>query len=149
MKSFIKIFIIVVLVFTSYTSSSQVIVRRGVTVVRAPYYRTIVVSPAVVFNPVPPIVITPVQKIVTPAPVYTEVIVNKTMYYYSEGIFYLKKEECYTKVNAPIGAIVSKLPDNCEKMVIEGTVYFKVNKVVYKQTKVAGKLSYQVVSIAG
>ena len=73
------------------------------------------------------------------APQRNPIMADDEVYYYDEGVFYLKEEEGYTVVAGPIGALVKKLPDGFETVNLDeagtvknyyygGTFYEKVSK---------------------
>ena len=61
------------------------------------------------------------------------VSIENQNYYYDEGVYYQPKDdgEGYVVVEAPVGATVSKLPKDTEKIVVEGETYYYFGGTFY------------------
>lgn len=70
-------------------------------------------------------------------------IVAGNPYYYCRGSYYKPHERGYVRVPAPIGAVVSSLPQQEETIVIDGVVYHRYDGVYYK----GGPAGYTVVPV--
>jgi len=62
-------------------------------------------------------------------------------YAYWEGMYYQRAPNGYVVVQAPVGAVVSGVPDGCQQVVVDGTLYYLINGVTYMRTA----YGYQVV----
>lgn len=77
------------------------------------------------------------------------VIVYKNVnYYYDDGTFYLPYNNNYRVVAPPIGARVAELPSNYEEIILDNTLYYKVDNVYYKAVVVSGYIWYEVVFVS-
>ncbi len=63
------------------------------------------------------------------------VSVNNQNYYYDEGVYYEPKDdgEGYVVVEAPVGAAVSSLPKETEKITVEGETYYYYGGTFYQK----------------
>jgi hypothetical protein len=59
-------------------------------------------------------------------------MVRGAVYYYSAGIFYQNVNDEYEVVAAPIGAVVTELPEDAEEMDFEGITTYELNETLYK-----------------
>lgn len=62
-------------------------------------------------------------------------MLSNTTFYYYYGTFYKEAEEGFTVVNSPTGAVVDALPDGYEVEQIEGTEYYVLDGVYYKEVE--------------
>lgn len=76
------------------------------------------------------------------------VVHNKVTYYYDDGTFYLPYQQNYQVVTPPIGARVAELPSNYEEIILDNTLYYKVDNVYYKAVVVSGYIWYEVVFVS-
>ena len=68
-------------------------------------------------------------------------------YYYQDGVFYTLSNGQYYVIEAPIGALVTEIPDDYEELVLNGVTYYLVENTLYKVTVIEGALYFEVVSI--
>ncbi len=63
------------------------------------------------------------------------VSINNQNYYYDEGVYYEPKDdgEGYVVVEAPVGATVSKLPKEAEKITVEGETFYYFGGTYYQK----------------
>lgn len=67
-------------------------------------------------------------------------------YYYQNGVFYvLDADGQYRVIVPPAGALVDELPDDNEKIRIDGEVYYKVDDTIYEQVRLDGQKYYEVI----
>ena len=76
------------------------------------------------------------------------VVHNNVSYYYDDGTFYLPYQQNYQVVAPPIGARVAELPSNYEEIILDNTLYYKVDNVYYKAVVVNGYIWYEVVFVS-
>ena len=76
------------------------------------------------------------------------VVHNNVTYYYDDGTFYLPYRNNYQVVAPPIGARVAELPSNYEEIILDNTLYYKVDNVYYKAVVVSGYIWYEVVFVS-
>ena len=76
------------------------------------------------------------------------VIHNNVSYYYDDGTFYLPYKNNYQVVAPPIGARVAELPSNYEEIILDNTLYYRVENVYYKAVVVSGFIWYEVVFVS-
>ncbi len=76
------------------------------------------------------------------------VIYKNVNYYYDDGTFYLPYHNDYQVVAPPIGARVAELPSNYEEIILDNTLYYKVDNVYYKAVVVSGYIWYEVVFVS-
>lgn len=77
------------------------------------------------------------------------IVVHKNVnYYYDDGTFYLPYNNNYQVVAPPIGARVAELPSNYEEIILDNTLYYKVDNVYYKAVVVSGYIWYEVVFVS-
>jgi len=62
-------------------------------------------------------------------------------YAYWEGMYYQRAANGYVVVPAPVGAVVTAVPEGCQQVVVDGTLYYLINGVTYMKTP----YGYQVV----
>ncbi|MFA5255249.1 MAG: DUF6515 family protein [Candidatus Omnitrophota bacterium] len=72
---------------------------------------------------------------------YIRLIMGGLEYFYWEGMFYRMKQNQYIVVPAPVGAVVTAIPQGSRPVVIDGTPYYNINGVTYMYTP----YGYQVV----
>ena len=66
-------------------------------------------------------------------------------YFYQNGVFYvLDADGQYRVIVPPAGALVDELPDDKEKIKINGEVYYQVDDTIYEQVKIDGQKYYEV-----
>lgn len=67
-------------------------------------------------------------------------------YFYQNGVFYvLDADGQYRVIVPPAGALVDELPDDMEKIRIDGEVYYQVDDTIYEQVKIDGQKYYEVI----
>jgi hypothetical protein len=71
--------------------------------------------------------------------------VNSEPYYYYGGAFYEATSDQYAVVDAPVGAVVSSLPDGTNTVVKSGETYFEYGQTYYKAESSGGGVVYKVV----
>lgn len=76
------------------------------------------------------------------------VVHNNVSYYYDDGTFYLPYNNNYQVVAPPIGARIAELPSNYEEIILDNTLYYKVDNVYYKAVVVSGYIWYEVVFVS-
>ena len=76
------------------------------------------------------------------------VIHNNVSYYYDDGTFYLPYKNNYQVVAPPIGARVAELPSNYEEIILDNTLYYRVENVYYKAVVINGFIWYEVVFVS-
>ena len=76
------------------------------------------------------------------------VVYKNVNYYYDDGTFYLPYNNNYQVVAPPIGARVAELPSNYEEIILDNTLYYKVDNVYYKAVVVSGYIWYEVVFVS-
>ena len=64
-------------------------------------------------------------------------------YAYWEGMYYRRAPQGYVVVPAPVGAVVTAVPEGCQQVVVDGTLYYLINGVTYMRTG----YGYQVVPL--
>lgn len=68
-------------------------------------------------------------------------------YYYNDGVFYvLGADGDYYVIEPPIGALVDAIPADCERVVIDGEVYYEVDRTLYMVTIIEGVPYFEVVA---
>jgi hypothetical protein len=73
------------------------------------------------------------------------VYVNNSPYFYYYGTFYVQKGEEFEVVDAPAGAVVDALPDGYEVKEKDGTEYYVLEDVLYREVEEAdGSIGYEV-----
>ena len=65
---------------------------------------------------------------------FIKIAVGGLSYYYVNGIFYQKRDRGYVVVPAPMGAVVSKLPNDHNVIMANGAQYYTYNGVYWKHT---------------
>ena len=68
-------------------------------------------------------------------------------YFWFDGIFYLRAGDQYEVVYPEVGTLVYELPDNAEKVEIDGNLLYESNDVLYEKIQVDGTRAYEVVGI--
>lgn len=81
---------------------------------------------------------------------YRRIVIGVRTYFYFGGVYYIhieggSNEEKYEVVEPPVGAIVTDLSDEAEKVVIDGKVLYDYNGVLYKEIVADGEVAYKVV----
>jgi hypothetical protein len=67
-------------------------------------------------------------------------------YFYDDGVFFSKQADgSYVTMVPPAGALVDELPDDNEKIRIDGEVYYKVDDTIYEQVRIDGQKYYEVI----
>ena len=67
-------------------------------------------------------------------------------YFYQDGVFYVQgMDGQYYVIAPPAGAIVDRLPEDFDKIVLDGEDYFKVDDTIYKMVFDGGKPYFEVV----
>ena len=67
-------------------------------------------------------------------------------YYYNDGVFYILDGNEYVVIEAPIGALVTEIPEDYEEIVVGGETYYKVDNILFKTAVVDGNIYFEVVS---
>ena len=67
-------------------------------------------------------------------------------YYYQDGVFYILQNGQYYVIEAPIGALVTQIPNDYEEIELDGRTYYIVENTLYKTTVIDGALYFEVVS---
>ncbi|MBP9987674.1 MAG: hypothetical protein KBT44_07115 [Bacteroidales bacterium] len=67
-------------------------------------------------------------------------------YYYNDGVFYILEGNEYVVIEAPIGALVTEIPEDYEEIVVGGETYYKVDNILFKTAVVDGNIYFEVVS---
>ena len=67
-------------------------------------------------------------------------------YYYQDGVFYVLQNGQYYVIEAPIGALVTQIPNDYEEIELDGKTYYLVENTLYKTTVIDGALYFEVVS---
>ncbi len=65
-------------------------------------------------------------------PALIRLMVRGAVFYYSAGVFYRNINDEYEVVAAPIGAVVSELPEDAEEMDFEGITTYELNETLYR-----------------
>lgn len=63
---------------------------------------------------------------------HVRIIVGGLEYFFWEGMFYQMREHRYVVVPAPVGAVVTTIPSECQPVVVDGVPYYTVNETTYK-----------------
>lgn len=67
-------------------------------------------------------------------------------YFYHDGVFYVQgMDGQYYVIAPPAGAIVDRLPEDFDRIVMDGEDYFKVDDTIYKMVFDSGKPYFEVV----
>jgi hypothetical protein len=77
---------------------------------------------------------------------YLIILSRGTRYYYHYGTYYsfVPEEEAYEVVEPPDDALVPEIPEDAEKVVINGKVYYRYGDTLYKPVFVNGELMYRI-----
>ena len=67
-------------------------------------------------------------------------------YYYQDGVFYILNNGQYYVIEAPIGALVTEIPNDYDEIELDGRTYYLVENTLYKTTVIDGALYFEVVS---
>ena len=67
-------------------------------------------------------------------------------YYYNDGVFYVLDGNDYVVIEAPIGALVSEIPEDYEEIVVGKEKYYKVDNILFKPSVVDGSIYFEVAS---
>ncbi len=67
-------------------------------------------------------------------------------YYYQDGVFYILQNGQYYVIEAPIGALVTQIPNDYDEIELDGRTYYIVENTLYKTTVIDGALYFEVVS---
>ena len=76
---------------------------------------------------------------------YKRVTYNNYNYYNAQGAFYVQINNEYEVVEPEIGTIVYKLPDDYEKVAIDGMEYYEYASILYEKVQINGTRAYEVV----
>lgn len=71
--------------------------------------------------------------------------VSGISYYYLEGVYYAQKGKELEVTQAPVGALVPKLPHEAEKVTIEGKIFYEFDNTIYKRIETNQGFQYEVV----
>jgi hypothetical protein len=66
-------------------------------------------------------------------------------YYWCDGIFYNRIDDGYEVVKPELGTVVYELPDDVEKVEINGFVYYEFDDILYEKIQIDGTRAYEVV----
>lgn len=81
-------------------------------------------------------------------PHYYRFEIGTHIYFYNRGNYYVYRHHYYEPVPPPIGARVDQLPEGCNKVVINGRIYYDLDGVYYKAyVDQNGEVWYEVVGI--
>lgn len=71
---------------------------------------------------------------------------NRVQYFYDDGVFfYMNPRGEYEVVQAPLGALVESIPQDCELVRINGEDFYLVDFTLYKLVVVQGRPMFEVV----
>ena len=80
---------------------------------------------------------------------HVRIIVGSTIYYYHSGIYYTEtgnEDEKYEVTEPPVGVVVDELPEDVEKIILDGNEYYEYNNVIYKELiDSEGEKSYEII----
>ena len=74
-------------------------------------------------------------------PCFNSKVVDGHVYYYCDTVFYQKSSGGYVAIPPPRGAVVSKLPRECQTFIIEDKIYYKCDGSYYR----ASQIGYEIV----
>jgi hypothetical protein len=67
-------------------------------------------------------------------------------YYYYNGTYYDQRDNYYTVVSPPVGAVVESIPDGYKTLIIDGETYYTVDGAQYKPViQENGEIWYEVI----
>jgi hypothetical protein len=79
----------------------------------------------------------------------TKLYVNRKRFWYRRGRFYrmvyVSGAAYYEDVEAPVGAMVNEIPDDCEEVEIDGLHYFDCIDLWFREVTENGRVRYMVV----
>ncbi|GLR17568.1 DUF6515 family protein [Portibacter lacus] len=78
---------------------------------------------------------------------YVTVHFNNHPYYVHNGIFFAKYNNEYEVIDPEVGTIVSELPEDAEKVIIDGGTFYEYADILYERIQVDGRRAYEVVGI--
>jgi hypothetical protein len=85
---------------------------------------------------------------------HLRIVVGPSVYFYHSGIYYtettttssMESEGKYEVTQPPVGVVLSEIPDDAEKVNIDGKVLYEHNKILYKKSDTfEGETTYEVV----
>ncbi|GAL60869.1 flagellar hook-length control protein FliK [Algibacter lectus] len=76
---------------------------------------------------------------------YKRVNFNNRSYYAHNGIYFVKVNNYYEVITPEIGTVVYELPEDVEKVTIDGARYYEFNNVLYEKIQVDGTRAYEVI----
>ena len=74
-------------------------------------------------------------------------MVGNDTYFYYGGVFYIYTGSGYQVVAAPIGAVVTQIPDGAVQQDIDGQTYLVYNNTYYQPITQDGQDAYEVVQV--
>tara|TARA_R110002049_G_scaffold2917_6_gene23653 strand:- start:126 stop:389 length:264 start_codon:yes stop_codon:yes gene_type:complete len=77
----------------------------------------------------------------------TRVHFNNNNYYNVNGIFYTQTNNEYGVVDPEIGTVVYELPEDYEKVTLDGQTYYEYANILYEKIQIEGTRAYEVVGI--
>ena len=80
---------------------------------------------------------------------FRTVVFSNRNYFVADGVYYNQIDNEYEVVEPEVGMIVYELPDNYEKVQIDGLQLYESNNVLYEKVQVDGTRAYEVVGIIG
>lgn len=86
-------------------------------------------------------------RIRTLPPDHKRIQFKNEVYFVSQGTYYVQFVNKYVVVDPEVGTIVYELPDDYEKVEIDGVTYFEYANVLYKKVQIDGTRAYEVVGL--
>jgi len=66
-------------------------------------------------------------------------------YFWFNGIFYNNVDDGYEVVEPEIGTIIYELPDEYERVEVDGNTYYEFDNVLYEKIQIDGARAYEVI----
>lgn len=76
---------------------------------------------------------------------YVSLRIGPKPYFYAHGVYYINTAKSYEVVEAPLEAIVPTLPEESEKVEIDGEVYYECYGTLYQVVRTPDGKAFQVV----
>jgi hypothetical protein len=76
---------------------------------------------------------------------YIQFFIGQDPYYYNQGVYYVEDNEGYEVVEPPLNAIVTTLPEESEKVEIDGQTYYECYGTIYQIVRTPDGKAFQVV----
>lgn len=67
------------------------------------------------------------------------------VYFWLDGIYYQSVDDAYQVVKPELGTVIYELPDDYERVEIDGNTYYEFNNILYEKIQVDGTRAYEVV----